>query len=186
MRRLCRGLFNGLTVLSLLLCVATVVLWARSYGLSDQVDWRGAGGWRALRTAKGRVAASVLLADHSGYPEQFQRPRYQRDQAGPPFNWLLMMGGSAGDTLADWERGGFAWHERRNIGRGTLHAIAVVPFWFVAAATAALPLGWVTMRRQSSARHRRRQRAGLCPACGYDLRASPDRCPECGTVAMKT
>ena len=56
---------------------------------------------------------------------------------------------------------------------------AEVPFWFVCAATTPLPLWWLRRR----VRGRRRLAEGLCAGCGYDLRASSDRCPECGRPA---
>ena len=57
---------------------------------------------------------------------------------------------------------------------------ARVPYWAVTLAMLVLPGGVVL--RAVIRRHRHRRGAGFCSACGYDLRASKDRCPECGTL----
>src|SRR5687767_7453056 len=174
-----RRLLNLLTVLSLLLCTAAGSLWARSYWMAERVQWRSDAGWREVLSAKGHLQVGLYSSDRPGPRAESHGPRYDRDQARPPYNWLLEMNGSRGDTLANWERTGFAWHERRNVGSGTLHAVAVAPFWSFLAITAVPPLAWITLRLRSRIR-RRRTRSGLCPACGYDMRATPGRCPECG------
>jgi hypothetical protein len=48
---------------------------------------------------------------------------------------------------------------------------------------AVLPLCWGSRAFDRTILAKRRARMGLRPACGYDLRASPGRCPECGAAA---
>ena len=68
---------------------------------------------------------------------------------------------------------GFQWFA----GDGQNSRFFAVPYWALFLLTAALPALYLVLWR----RGRRRSRTGLCPTCGYDLRATPERCPECGT-----
>src|SRR5688572_2843288 len=85
------------------------------------------------------------------------------------------------DAPAWANRLGFDWRWRTS-GTGapfpsTLRERHVsVPLWLLIALCAGT--GWLLGRRNWLIR--RRVIAGLCPACGYDCRATPDHCPECG------
>jgi hypothetical protein len=54
--------------------------------------------------------------------------------------------------------------------------IMFFPHWALVGLFGLMPaialIGWL--------RRRRAHRTGHCRRCGYDLRATPDRCPECG------
>jgi hypothetical protein len=77
------------------------------------------------------------------------------------------------------------FHAYHVLGRGPnppRTSVLIFPYWFalviLAIPTAALLRITLTTRRRD-----RRIREGRCAACGYDLRATPDRCPECGGAA---
>jgi hypothetical protein len=59
--------------------------------------------------------------------------------------------------------------------RGREHTIWI-PYWALAVPLV-VPLFVAGYRRSKISE---RQTSGLCLKCGYDLRASKDRCPECG------
>lgn len=55
--------------------------------------------------------------------------------------------------------------------------VAYVPYWCTLVYLATFPVLAVIIWRN----HRKRESlVGMCSRCGYDLRASPVRCPECG------
>ena len=54
-------------------------------------------------------------------------------------------------------------------------ARVIIPHWMLATAAGVLPTCWMIRRYRGL-----RFGSGRCRRCGYDLRATPDRCPECG------
>ena len=59
-----------------------------------------------------------------------------------------------------------------------------IPHW-VACLFALAPLGTQLWLRRQARLLEERRRCG-CVHCGYDLRATPRRCPECGTLAHES
>jgi hypothetical protein len=58
-----------------------------------------------------------------------------------------------------------------------------VLFGFAFIAIHLIPMLWL-MSNGTRAAFERRSERGLCPTCGYDLRASAQQCPECGTSVI--
>ena len=103
-------------------------------------------------------------AEHDRYPSAWASRRVQPKLFQPLSSTRLGLNARWGDS---------GWY----VGRAH-HVDVTCPYWLPLLVSSALPALWLwaTIRRA------RRPKEGLCPACGYDLRATPDRCPECGTA----
>jgi hypothetical protein len=171
MRRLFRILLNAATVLSLVLCVVTVAAWVRSYQARDIVWWSLAN--RRLRleinTYRGGLFAGALT---SGQINILLPPGTTWRQSAPV---TYTEGGGSEGTL--FNRLGFALDYQQK-GPYAKRQFAC-PYWFIVLLTAILPGVWLAGWWRRRAR-RLRMRPGLCRHCGYDCRATPERCPECG------
>lgn len=191
-----RKLLRALTALSPLLCALTVVAWVASVVLSfvdDRPRWVEP--YVAWRSGSTRVFA--IQANRSGWSfeahylpwapatwpptQSFYEPDPELVVDVPDANGMRISMSRFDDaSFLGFERG----HWSAAVGMGSNYGVVMgeyvlIPVWFLLLLFAPLPARSVVQM----VRVRRRRRAGLCRACGYDLRATPDQCPECGTHA---
>jgi hypothetical protein len=180
MKRFRRWLFNGLTAVSLTLCLAASVIWGPSVNKGFGVNWgkwQKNAGFYSGRTANLRAVDGCISLGYTRI--SYIRPTlYESKKSWYPsgFDFMYDPWGDAGDLGFVWECRNFDTHELRST-----NFQAEAPTWFLVLVTALCPAVWagflVGERRRVS-----RAKLGLCSSCGYDLRATPNCCPECGRV----
>jgi hypothetical protein len=178
-----RRLLNFVTALSLLLFLAAVAMWACGYAMPStlRLAWaraedRSIHGYRAstvagqlclihLRVTLDDDATFRRVAHDWGVPNHAEL----RMDSWPPSPWPTNRLGF----------GGYLYQRLGQHGDVGSRSKWAVPWWLPAGAASVLP----ACRCIATLRRRRLRRRGLCERCRYDLRATPGRCPECGTAA---
>ena len=185
MRRLARHLFTLCSAGSLLLLVVTCAVSVRSSWAVDtfsQIRWDA---------GTGRHSQSGVAWERGrlfGYYRAMEVPpgrHYAEFRLPAPRRWHAVRPVRSGDfEFTLWEAE-FSGAGGGGAARGVFDRSwqAGVALWPLIPVSAVLPATWIVSRLR--ARRARALGLRLCTACGYDLRASPDRCPECGTAVVE-
>lgn len=175
-----RRLLGVLSLLSLILCVATVVLWVRSYWVAydfksstarttSKKDGYRASGW-GVSIGKGGIAFVVESDGFRPPSDPTTESHTDRELSTAAPYWP-----GTHSPPSIWRRIGFC--SERTVWTNSMGYLdsryVTIPLWLISILAALPP----TLLLVSRSRHP--NAPGLCPACGYDLRATPERCPEC-------
>ena len=175
-----------------MLCAGAAWLWWRSISVADEVTSsrmtieKIAEGYSqfnlrtlTLKSAQGRI---MVQWDHYWMPvhdatviELQQTTERYRAHGWELEHQTWQNRPSRGPMLGS--RFGFSWYREVQLRpKDPLKWSVVFPNWLAVGAFALSPALVIVKSI------RRRRKVGMCPECGYDMRATPDRCPECGAV----
>jgi hypothetical protein len=182
------------SVVSLVLCVGMGTLLARSFIVHDSLSLERINSY-SLSSSNGVISAGRTLCEvqYSQFTlihgKLVVRPLSQTPEAIADHWQLRWKNDDSFAYQGRWRSFGFGLCRNAMIcgSLSTLHwtrsdAIQL-PYWMFIAVFAGLPIGRFIRKRRL-----RLTRAGppLCRFCCYDLRATPGRCPECGSVPVTT
>lgn len=167
-----------LTAAATVCFLAIVVLWVRSYFYNEELHWFGERRELSLRSNRGgfdgyRVWAKSLNSTPTKFTFFRSRAKANLDERVTVLKRDSNMS-YFGPHL------GFAFFRDSNPGYAELFVEVMIPWWFPALLAGGLP----AIRLWRWRKRRLAQKPGCCAGCGYDMRATPGRCPECGRVPM--
>jgi predicted RNA-binding Zn-ribbon protein involved in translation (DUF1610 family) len=181
-----RWLLNILAGISLLLLLLTSAAWIRSYWRQDWISrFRYKGGeiftQAKVGSTRGFLCVSISWSQcKTGDPDFIEAQRVASDR------WEVK-------SYDDPTRHGVPaykctpvprlWVDQPSFNGQVVNHISLIdmPYWSIAGAWAVMPC----LKLASWRINRSRRLNGMCQSCGYDLRASKDRCPECGTAIRR-
>ena len=163
-----RRAFTILTAGSLLLCVAAMVVGARSHWRGSLIGWVG-----ERQTLFARMEYGIAAV-------HWHRSDAGANQGALGASWAHPAGLGPPEWPEWWQGMGFGYAEGVTEGGNVIRQWRV-PLWFIVLCSGGLPVA----KAVSYMRRRRWAARGRCSRCGYDLRATPERCPECGTSDVK-
>jgi hypothetical protein len=177
-----RRLFNIASALSLLLCLAAVVMWIRSYSVLEYWDYRAvidreSGVFRAgcSQHFPGFISLSwdrVQITNHGAFERSTAKWFSHQVQGQPTVPSL-------------WRQISSFSMKRHEVAtdpmNGSSSLCATVPFWFLTLLLIILPVRAFLIPAARRWRRHCRRRMGLCIHCGYNLTGNVSGvCPECG------
>lgn len=172
-----RRVLDILAMLSALLLVTTAALWVRSYRVWDYWIHDAGRHSYAIRTNCGAVCFRHMT------PPPRARPRWSHEAYSASRGFTLR------PPISDRRALGFLWESgtvveptsMSNVPQRMQYATIVVPDWALVCIFGSI----AAARARVIIRNRRRFALGHCATCGYDLRATPNRCPECGAILAR-